>query len=141
MRKTDPLEASKTWQYPLPIPMPGVPVCATEVDLNREVEKLSPKPLFFMWTDDQRRCINGYQFIPSVRQGVPPQGIEASIEAWSMQYKEAWLVVDLRDGVIPPSITCSLEKFLQSKSFRTVVLVSDSSDNEQWRNGIQIRRK
>ena len=59
-----------------------------------------------------------------------------------MQYKEAWLVVDLRDGVIPPSITCSLEKFLQSKSFRTVVLVSDSSDNEhamEFRLGKQSR--
>lgn len=132
MRKTDPLEASKTWQYPLPIPMPGVPVCATEVDLNREVEKLSPKPLFFMWTDDQRRCINGYQFIPSVRQGVPPQGIEASIEAWAMQYKEAWLIVDLRDGVIPPSISMPLSDYLEKQIFRCIVLVSDSSENESW---------
>ena len=38
-----------------------------------------------MWTDDQRRCINGYQFIPSVRQGVPPQGIEASIMGNAIQ--------------------------------------------------------
>lgn len=132
MRRTDPLSESKVWQYPLPIPMPGVPVCATEEDLNREIGKLPTKPLFFMWTDDARRCINGWQFIPSVRQGVPPQGIEASIEAWHLQYKEAWLVVDLRDGVIPPSLTVQLNTYLGKQQFRCVVLVSESSQNEQW---------
>ena len=45
----------------------------------------------------KRRCIANWEFLASVRQGVPPQGIEAELQAWMNQYPDSWLVVDLRD--------------------------------------------
>ena len=57
----------------------------------------------FLWTDDERRKISNWGFLASVRQGVPPKELKAELNAWLTQYPTAWLAVDLRDGVIPPS--------------------------------------
>ena len=38
MRQKEPLDVSPTWRYPLPMPMPGQPVCATELEAIELVE-------------------------------------------------------------------------------------------------------
>ena len=67
-----------------------------------------------------------------MRQGVPPEGIEAELEAWKGQYPGAWLAVDLRDGVIPPSTARSLEAVLRTVGRPILMIVSQSSDHEDW---------
>jgi hypothetical protein len=67
-----------------------------------------------------------------VRQGVPPEGIEAELSAWMGQYPDAWLAVDMRDGVIPPSTSQPLESVLSQVGRPVLILVSRSSDNEDW---------
>ena len=78
------------------------------------------------------RCPSGWDYIASVRQGVPPQGIVAELDAWMEQYPGAWLAVDLRDGVIPPSTPIPLDRFLSQLNRPTLVIVSSSSENEFW---------
>jgi len=86
----------------------------------------------FLWTDAERRCLPGWGFVASVRQGVPPEGIEAELDAWKGQYPDAWLAVDLRDGVIPPSTSNSLDSVLGKLGRPVLILVSRSSDHEDW---------
>jgi len=61
-----------------------------------------------------------------------PEGIEAELEAWMGQYPEAWLAVDMRDGVVTPSTQRSLDVVLSSVGRSVLILVSNSSDNEDW---------
>jgi len=136
MRRREPLEVEANWKHPLPMPMPYQPVCVTELEAIEQVALLKFDPRIFMWTDDERHCINGWEFLASVRQGVPPQGIEAELDAWMVQYPDAWLAVDLRDGIIPPSITKPLEKFLAEFPRSVLVIVSSDSRNEMWPNWI-----
>jgi hypothetical protein len=86
----------------------------------------------FLWTDHERKCPEHWGFIASLRQGVPPSGIEAELEAWAVQYPKAWLAVDLRDGMIPPSTVRPLETVLRSLQRPVIVLVSRSPDQEDW---------
>ena len=131
MRRKEPLEVEANWRYPLPMPMPFQPVCVTELEALEQLSLLSSNPRIFMWTDEPRRCPKDWDYIASVRQGVPPQGIVAELDAWMEQYPGAWLAVDLRDGVIPPSTPQPLEVFLSQLSLPTLVIVSKSSEN-QW---------
>ena len=114
------------------MPMPYQPVCVNQFEAVEQISKLSTNPRVFMWTDDERHCINDWEFLASVRQGVPPQGIEAELNAWMEQYPDAWLAVDLRDGVIPPSTPNSLEQFLSELNRPVLIIVSSSSDSEYW---------
>ena len=132
MRKKQPLTVDATWRYPLPMPMPGQPVCATEFEAISQLERLPQQPRMFLWTDAERKCPEGWGFIASVRQGIPPQGIEAELVAWSGQYRNSWLAVDLRDGVIPPSTVTPLEELLSSLKRPIIILVSRSSEHEDW---------
>jgi len=132
MRRTEPMLADELWHHPLPMPMPNQPVCATEIEVIEYIEHLSINPRIFIWTDSERRCKQGWEFIASVRQGVPPQGIEAELFAWCEQYPDAWLIVDLRDGVIPPSISRPLTDVLSSIGRQVIVMVSSSSNNSDW---------
>ena len=126
------MEIDTTWSHPLPMPMIGQPVCVTEHEAVDQVARLGTNPRIFLWSDDKRRCFNGWEFLASVRQGVPPAGIEAELKAWKVQYPDAWLAVDLRDGVIPPSTSIPLEQFLANLGRKVLVIVSSSSDNEFW---------
>ncbi len=132
MRRREPLEVEPNWKHPLPMPMPHQPVCVNQFEAVNQVAKLTPQPRVFMWTDSERNCINGWEFLPSVRQGVPPQGIEAELMAWMEQYPDAWLAVDLRDGVIPPSTTVPVEQYLSSLPRQVLVIVSGDSNSEVW---------
>ena len=132
MRRTEPMHVDELWHNSLPMPMPNQPVCATETELIEQLDKLSTNPKIFIWTDSERRCKQGWEFIASVRQGVPPQGIEAELVAWCEQYPDAWLVVDLRDGVIPPSTSRPLTDVLSSIGRQVIVMVSSSSNNTEW---------
>ena len=82
MRRREPLNVDESWQHSLPMPMPNQPVCATELDVKEQLDKLSINPRVFLWTDSERRCTQGWEFLASVRQGVPPQGIEAELIAF-----------------------------------------------------------
>jgi hypothetical protein len=132
MRRTEPLNVDELWHHPLPMPMPNQPVCATELELIEQLNKLPNSPRIFIWTDSERRSIRGWEFLASVRQGVPPQGIEAELIAWCEQYPDAWLIVDLRDGVIPPSTARPLTDVLSSIGRQVIVMVSSSSNNTNW---------
>ncbi|MAP58734.1 MAG: hypothetical protein CL978_00655 [Euryarchaeota archaeon] len=132
MRRKQPLEVDEKWRHPLPMPMPYQPVCVTELEALEQIAMLKFQPRVFIWTDEPRRCPKGWDYIASVRQGVPPQGIVAELDAWMEQYPDAWLAVDLRDGVIPPSTPNSLEQFLSELNRPILIIVSSSSDSEYW---------
>ena len=132
MRRKEPLDVTTTWQHPVPMPMPGRPVCCTESEALEQLEKIQMTERVILWTDSERRTISDWSFLASVRQGVPPKGIEAELEACLKQYPTAWLAVDLRDGVIPPSTHISLNELLQNTRRNIIVLVSSSSDHEDW---------
>lgn len=132
MRRREPLDIEPTWQHSVPMPMPNRPVCVTEQEAIEQLARLPHQPRMFFWTDAERRCLPGWGFIASVRQGVPPEGIEAELEAWKGQYPGAWLAVDLRDGVIPPSTARPLEAVLRSVGRPILMIVSQSSDHEDW---------
>ena len=132
MRRREPLDVDESWQHSLPMPMPNQPVCASELDVTDQLDKLSINPRVFLWTDSERRCTHGWEFLASVRQGVPPQGIEAELIAWCGQYPDAWLVVDLRDGVIPPSTARPLADVLSSIERQVIVMVSSAANNSDW---------
>ena len=104
----------------------------TELEALEQIAMLKFQPRVFIWTDEPRRCPKGWDYIASVRQGVPPQGIVAELDAWMEQYPDAWLAVDLRDGVIPPSTPNSLEQFLSELNRPILIIVSSSSDSEYW---------
>lgn len=132
MRRSQPLDVDEIWHHSLPMPMPNQPVCATELVVIEQLNKLPTKPRIFLWTDSERRCFEGWEFIASVRQGVPPQGIEAELNAWCVQYPAAWLIVDLRDGVIPPSTARPLAEVLSSIGRQVIVMLSSSSNTSDW---------
>ena len=50
------------------------------------------------------------------------------------QYPDAWLAVDLRDGIMPPSTTTPIEQFLSSIPRQVIVIVSGDSQSEVWPN-------
>jgi len=112
--------------------MPNRPVCVTLDEAVEQLNRLAANPRVFLWTDAERRCPPGWGFIASVRQGIPPEGIEAELKAWMDQYPSAWLAVDMRDGVITPSTERSLELVLSTVNRPILVVVSSSSNNESW---------
>ena len=120
MRRKEPLDVTKTWEYPVPMPMPGRPVCCTEAEALDQLERLGVTERIFLWTDAERRTISDWGFLASVRQGVPPIGIEAELNAWLTQYPTAWLAVDLRDGVIPPSTQTPLNELLEASKLSLI---------------------
>ena len=136
MRRKEPLEVESNWKHPLPMPMPFQPVCVTELEAIEQVALLTVQPRIFMWTDLERRCINSWEFLASVRQGVPPQGIEAELNAWMEQYPTAWRAVDLRDGVMMPSTSKPIEEFLAELPRPVMVIVSRDSQSEIWPNWV-----
>jgi len=103
-----------------------------ETEAMEQLHRLGNHPSIFLWTDEERRVPNDWQFLPSVRQGVPPEGIFAELQAWKKQYPKAWLAVDLRDGVIPPSVPKPLEDVLAELGRCSLVLVNNSEDHPDF---------
>ena len=132
MRRREPLDLDRTWRHSVPMPMPNRPVCVTLDEAIEQLQRLESNPRIFLWTDAERRCPPSWGFIASVRQGIPPEGIEAELQAWMGQYPEAWLAVDMRDGVITPSTLNSLDDVLSQVNRPILVIESESSDNENW---------
>ena len=95
MRRREPMSIDRTWQHSVPVPMPNRPVCVTEHEAINQLARLPRPPRMFLWTDSERRCLPNWGYIASVRQGVPPEGIEAELNAWMGQYPDAWLAVDM----------------------------------------------
>lgn len=114
------------------MPMPGQPVCATETEALEQIARLGQTPKVFLWTENERSCPPDWGFIASLRQGVPPSGIEAELKAWESQYPNAWLAVDMRDGMIPPSTVRPLDEILASLKRPVLVIVSRSPQQEDW---------
>ena len=121
-----------SWLHTQPMPMPGSPVVVTEFDAVAYLQKLPAKPQIFLWSDSNRAIPGDWSFLASVRQGVPPEGIMAEFTAWERQYPTAWLAVDLRKGVIPPSTQIPLDDLLSGMKRNVIIIVTDVEEYPQW---------
>ena len=121
----------RTWQHSQPMPMRGSPCVVTEANALTYIAKLPTKNRIFLFSDSERAIPGDWGYIASVRPGVPPEGVAAELDAWLRQYPDAWLAVDLRVGVIPPSIQ-DLENTLRTFPRVGIVLVSDDTRDHQW---------
>ena len=127
----DEMSGKGVWQHPQPMPMRGFP-CVAELDrVIQQLERIAKGERIYLWTDSENRVPPGWFHLPSIRQGVPPEGIIAEFQAWSGQYPDAKLVVDMRDGVMPPSIH-DLDAFLQNLNRAAIILVSDEKAISKW---------
>ncbi|RAH14690.1 MAG: hypothetical protein CMB20_002750 [Methanobacteriota archaeon] len=120
-----------TWEHSQPMPMRGSPCVVTESNAISYISKLAKAPRLFLFSDSDRALPDGWGYVASVRPGTPPEGIIAEIDAWLKQYPDAWLAVDLRVGVIPPSVP-DLESMLRTFPRTVIILVSDDTINHQW---------
>jgi len=120
-----------TWQHSQPMPMRGSPCVVTEKNAIQFLSKMSGDNRIFLFSDSKRAIPEGWEYLASVRPGVPPEGIMAEIDAWLMQYPDSWLAVDQRDGVIPPSVH-DLEKMLKTFPRIVIVIVSDDNIDHIW---------
>ena len=120
-----------SWEHSQPMPMRGSPVVVSEANAISYLSKLQNKPRVFLFSDSDRAIPEGWGYVASVRPGTPPEGIMAEIDAWLKQYPDAWLAVDLRVGVIPPSVE-NLESMLRSFPRTVIVLVSDENAEHTW---------
>ena len=123
-----------TWEHSQPMPMRGSPCVVTESNAISYISKLAETPRLFLFSDSDRALPDGWGYVASVRPGTPPEGIIAEIDAWLKQYPDAWLAVDLRVGVIPPSVP-DLENMLRTFPRTVIILVSDDTMNHQWPGG------
>ena len=121
-----------SWMHTQPMPMPGSPVVVTEFDAVGYLQKLPAKPHIFLWSDSDRAIPGDWSYLASVRQGVPPEGIMAEFTAWERQYPNAWLAVDLRKGVIPPSTQMPLDDLLSGMKRNVLIIVTDVEEYPQW---------
>ena len=111
--------------------MRGSPCVVTESNAISYISKLAKAPRLFLFSDSDRALPDGWGYVASVRPGTPPEGSIAEIDAWLKQYPDAWLAVDLRVGVIPPSVP-DLENMLRTFPRTVIILVSDDTINHQW---------
>ena len=121
----------RAWQHSQPMPMRGSPCVVTEANALASISKLPIKDRIFLFSDSDRAIPGDWGYIASVRQGVPPEGIMAEVDAWLRQYPDAWLAVDMRVGVIPPAIP-ELEDTLRTFPRVVIVIVSDDTRDHTW---------
>ena len=121
----------RAWRHSQPMPMRGSPCVVTEANALAFISKLPIKDRIFLFSDSDRAIPGDWGYIASVRQGVPPEGIMAEVDAWLRQYPEAWLAVDMRVGVIPPAIP-ELEDTLRTFPRVVIVIVSDDTRDHAW---------
>jgi hypothetical protein len=103
----------------------------TEANALAFTSKLPIKNRIFLFSDSDRAIPGDWGYVASVRQGVPPEGIMAEVDAWLRQYPDAWLAVDMRVGVIPPAIP-ELEDTLRTFPRVVIVIVSDDTRDHSW---------
>lgn len=127
----DEMAGKGVWQHPQPMPMKGFPCVATLERTIEQLARINRDERIYLWTDAKNRVPNGWHHLPSLRQGVPPEGIIAEFQAWSGQYPTARLIVDMRDGVMPPSIH-DLDGFLRNLDRAAIILVSDEQTSSKW---------
>lgn len=119
------------WKHPQPMPMKGFPCVASLERTIEQLERVAKSKRIYLWTDSESKVPSGWFHLPSMRQGVPPEGIIAEYQAWSGQYPNAMLVVDMRDGVMPPCIH-DLDGFLTKLDRAAIILVSDEQNLNKW---------
>jgi len=120
-----------TWQHSQPMPMRGSPCVVTEANALAYMSKLPKKSRIFLFSDSERAIPGDWDYLASVRAGVPPEGIMAEVDAWLRQYPDAWLAVDMRVGVIPPAIP-DLESMLRTFPRVVIVIVSNDTKDHVW---------
>ena len=125
-------EAGSRWKHTQPMPMRGSPCIVSESDALAYIDKLPIDPRVFLFSDSERAVPGDWGFVGSVRSGVPPEGIMAELDAWLRQYPDAWLAVDMRDGVIPPSVSGNITDVLRTFPRTVIVIVSDDTKNHLW---------
>ena len=121
----------RSWQHTQPMPMRGSPCVVSEANALAYIAKLQNKNRIFLFSDSDRAVPVDWDYLASVRPGVPPEGIMAEVDAWLRQYPDAWLAVDMRIGVIPPAIP-ELENMLRTFPRIVIVIVSDDSRDHPW---------
>jgi len=124
--------SNDTWIHPQPMPMPRSPCVIDEHTALQQIARLPREPRIFLWSDSNRSIPEGWEYLASVRQGVPPEGIMAEFDAWSRQYPQAWLAVDLRQGVVPPSTPIPLEQLLRQMPRTVLIIVSEGDVSQPW---------
>ncbi len=65
------------WQHPQPMPMKGFPCVASLHRATEQLNRISKDERIYLWTDSENRVPPGWYHLPSLRQGVPPEGIIA----------------------------------------------------------------
>ena len=113
------------------MPMRGSPCVVTEANALAYMSKLPKKNRIFLFSDSERAIPGDWDYLASVRAGVPPEGIMAEVDAWLRQYPDAWLAVDMRVGVIPPAIP-DLESMLRTFPRVVIVIVSNDTKDHVW---------
>ena len=121
----------RTWQHSQPMPMRGSPCVVSEANAIAYTSKLPNKNRIFLFSDSDRAVPNGWDYLASVRPGVPPEGIMAEVDAWLRQYPDAWLAVDMRVGVIPPAVH-DLEDMLRTFPRIVIIIVSNDALDHAW---------
>lgn len=121
----------RTWQHSQPMPMRGSPCVVSEANAIAFISKLPNRNRVFLFSDSERGVPAGWDYLASVRPGVPPEGIMAEVDAWLRQYPDAWLAVDMRVGVIPPAVH-DLEEMIRTFPRVVIILVSDDTKDHIW---------
>ena len=121
----------RTWQHTQPMPMRGSPCVVSEANALAYTSRIQNKGRIFLFSDSDRAVPGDWDYLASVRPGVPPEGIMAEVDAWLRQYPDAWLAVDMRVGVIPPAIP-DLENLLRTFPRIVIVIVSDDARDHPW---------
>ena len=111
--------------------MRGSPCVVSEANAIAYTSKLPNKNRIFLFSDSDRAVPKGWDYLASVRPGVPPEGIMAEVDAWLRQYPDAWLAVDMRVGVIPPAVH-DLEEMLRTFPRIVIIIVSDDTRDHAW---------
>ena len=122
---------AKTWQHSQPMPMRGSPCVVSEANALAFTSKMPNVNRIFLFSDSDRAIPGDWDYLASVRPGVPPEGILSEVDAWLRQYPDAWLAVDMRVGVIPPAVP-DLEEMLRTFPRIVIVIVSDDTRDHPW---------
>jgi hypothetical protein len=124
-------DEERVWQHSQPMPMRGSPCVVSEANAVAFISKLPNRNRIFLFSDSDRAVPTGWDYLASVRPGVPPEGIMAEVDAWLKQYPDAWLAVDMRVGVIPPAVH-DLEEMIRTFPRVVIIIVSDDTKDHIW---------
>ena len=66
---------AKTWQHSQPMPMRGSPCVVSEANALAVTSKMQIGNRIFLFSDSDRAIPGDWDYLASVRPGVPPEGI------------------------------------------------------------------